>query len=382
MTTKRTLHILLIGNYIPMGQQSMLRFAELMRRLYSQAGHEVLLLQPKVVAGRLGRSAHHGIGKWLAYVDRLVLFHRSLRRALVWADVVHICDQGNALFVPWLRGKPHLVTCHDVLAIRGARGCIDGYRVGPSGRVLQRWILHGLRRATHVVCDSTQTRRELQEIAGLADTQCSVVPVALNYAYRPMAKGDADSRIAAVGVDPQSPYVLHVGGDQWYKNRVGVVRIFAELVNRHGYQRHRLVLAGKPWDANLAAVISDSGLGDRIAAVINADNETLRALYSRADFLLFPSLAEGFGWPIAEAMACGCPVVTTGRAPMTEVGGEAALYLDDPTDTEGCARRILDAMGSRERRVTLGFGQVARFDTPAMQAGYLNVVAHLTSGDF
>ncbi len=362
----------------------MLRFAELMRSLYVDAGHEILVLQPTMLVWRLaGRLLHdpiRGIGKWLSYLDRFVLFHISIRRALAWADVVHVCDQGNAMMALWFSGKPSLVTCHDVLAIRGAMGCIDGYRVGPSGRILQRWILNGLRCATHVVCDSMQTRRELQELTGLPDTQCSVVPVALNYGYRPMAKGDADSRIADVGVDPQSPYVLHVGGDQWYKNRVGVVRIFAELVNRPGYQRHRLVLAGKSWDAKLAAVISDSGLDDRIAAVVNADNETLRALYSRADFLLFPSLAEGFGWPIAEAMACGCPVVTTGRAPMTEVGGKAALYLDDPTDAEDCARRILEDMGSRERRVTLGFEQVARFNTPAMQAGYLEIIEQLTCG--
>ena len=380
MTAERSLRILLIGNYGRMRQQSMLRFAELMRRLYAEAGHEARLLQPAEVLGRLARNVNHGIGKWLGYADRFVLFRGPLRRALAWADVVHVCDHSNAMTVPWLRGKPHLVTCHDMLAIRGAAGRIDGYRVGFGGRVLQRWILAGLRRAGHVVCDSLQTRREFQELTGLPDTRVSVVPVALNHPYRPMTAGDAAARIAAAGLDPQSLYVLHVGGNEWYKNRVGVVRIFAELVKRPGYQAHRLVLAGKAWDADLAAAVAGSGLAGRIDAVVDADSETLRALYSRADFLLFPSLAEGFGWPIAEAMACGCPVVTTGRAPMTDVGGEAVLYLDDPADVAGCARRIVDAMGPRERRVALGFAQAARFDTAAMQAGYLAVVAQVTAG--
>ena len=379
MTEQHSLRILLIGNYVPMRQQSMLRFAELMRRLYSEAGHEVRLLQPVAVLGRWACHPERGFGKWLGYVDRFVLFRFSLCRALAWADVVHICDHSNAMTVPWLRGKPHLVTCHDVLAIRGAAGRIDGYRVGLSGQVLQRWILSGLQYAEHVVCDSLQTRREFQELAGLPDARVSVVPVAPNYSYRPMSAGDAAARIAAAGLDPQSPYVLHVGGDQWYKNRPGVVRIFAELVKRPGYQAHRLVLAGKAWDADLAAAVAGSSLAGRIDAVVDADNETLRALYSRADFLLFPSLAEGFGWPIAEAMACGCPVVTTGRAPMTEVGGEAALYLDDPADATGGARRIVDAIGPRERRVALGFAQAARFDTAAMQTGYLAVVAQVTA---
>ncbi len=371
------MRILLIGNYAPMRQQSMLRFAELMLRLYAEAGHEVRLLQPAEVLGRLARNVNHGIGKWLGYVDRFVLFRSPLRRALAWADVVHVCDHSNAMVVPWLRGKPHLVTCHDVLAIRGAVGRIDGYRPGPGGRILQRWILAGLRCAEHVVCDSLQTRREFKELAGLPDTRVSVVPVALNHPYRTMTAGDAAAQIAAAGLDPQSPYVLHVGGNEWYKNRPGVVRIFAELVKRPGYQAHHLVLAGKAWDADVAAAVAGSGLAARIDALIDADNETLCALYSRADFLLFPSLAEGFGWPIAEAMACGCPVVTTGRAPMTEVGGEAALYLDDPADAAGCARRIVESLGSREERAVQGLRQSARFDAAAMQAGYCAVLSRL-----
>lgn len=374
------MRILLIGNYGRMRQQSMLRFAELMRRLYAEAGHEVRLLQPAEVLGRLARNVDRGIGKWLGYVDRFVLFRGPLRRALAWADVVHICDHSSAMTVPWLRGKPHLVTCHDVLAIRGAAGRIDRYRVGTGGRVLQRWILAGLRRAEHVVCDSLQTQREFQELVGLPDARVSVVPVALNHPYHPMAAGDAAARIAAAGLDPQSPYVLHVGGNEWYKNRPGAVRIFAELVKRPGYQAHRLVLAGKAWDADLAAAVAGSSLAGRIDAVVDADSETLCALYARADFLLFPSLAEGFGWPIAEAMACGCPVVTTGRAPMTEVGGEAALYLDDPADAAGCARRIVESLGPRDERAARGLRQSERFDAAAMQAGYLAVVAQVTAG--
>lgn len=380
MTTKRSLHILLIGNYAPMRQQSMLRFAELMRRLYVEAGHEVRLLQPTEVLGRLARNVNHGIGKWLGYVDRFVLFRFSLRRALTWADVVHICDHSNAMTVPWLRGKPHLVTCHDLLAIRGARGGIAEHRVRFTGRLLQRWIVSGLRHAQRVVCVSRQTARELQQAAGIAAAKVSVVPNALNYPYAPMPQAEATLRMRTIGLSLSQPYVLHVGGNDWYKNRPGVVRIFAELVKRPGYAAHRLVLAGKAWDADLAALVAGSGVAGRTDAVVDADNEMLRALYSRANFLLFPSLAEGFGWPIAEAMACGCPVVTTGRAPMTEVGGEAALYLDDPADAAGCARRIVDAMGSRERRVALGFAQAARFDAAAMQTGYLAVVAQATAG--
>lgn len=264
-------------------------------------------------------------------------------------------------------------------AFRSAHKLGDALLVLFLGRLLQRWIVSGLRLVQRIVCVSRQTAHELQKAAGIVAAKVSIVLNALNYPYVPMPQAEATQRVRAIGLPSSQPYVLHVGGNDWYKNRVGVVRIFAELVKQSSYQEHRLVLAGKAWDADLAALVAGSDLAGRIDAVDDADNETLRALYSRADFLLFPSLAEGFGWPIAEAMACGCPVVTTGREPMTEVGGEAALYLDDPTDAAGCARRIVDAMGPRERRVALGFAQAARFDTASMLAGYLEVVAQVTS---
>ena len=377
MKAQRSLRILLIGNYAPMRQPSMLRFAELMQRLYTDAGHEVRLLQPPVVLGRLARSVEHGIGKWLGYWDRYVLFWFTLRRALSWADVVHICDHSSAMVVPWLRGKPHLVTCHDLLAIRSAQGDIAEHRVRFTGRLQQRWILSGLRRAQRVVCVSRQTAHELQQAAGMAAAKVSVVQNALNYPYTPMPQPEAMQRMSAMGLQPSLPYVLHVGGNDWYKNRPGVVRIFAELAKRPAYAAHHLVLVGKSWNEDLADAVRSSGCAERIHAVFNADNEALRALYSRADFLLFPSLAEGFGWPIAEAMACGCPVVTTGRAPMTEVGGDAVLYLDDPLDASGSARRIAQMLEARESLVHAGLAQAAKFNMAAMQAGYVAALARL-----
>ncbi|WP_198660029.1 glycosyltransferase [Acidithiobacillus ferrivorans] len=74
------------------------------------------------------------------------------------------------------------------------------------------------------------------------------------------------------------------------------------------------------------------------------DNENLRALYSGAALLLFPSLQEGFGWPIVEAQACGCLVATTNRAPMTAVGGQGDIYFD-VSDACGAAAAITRAWG-------------------------------------
>jgi glycosyltransferase involved in cell wall biosynthesis len=125
------------------------------------------------------------------------------------------------------------------------------------------------------------------------------------------------------------------------------------------------------------------------------DNDTLEALYSHAELLLFPSLAEGFGWPIAEALACGCPVITTDAAPMTEVGGDVAVYLPRlaPADdanvwADNGAQVLVEVLkrppAERERRAAMGCAWASRFAADVAIEGYLSIyqrVMALASSD-
>jgi glycosyltransferase involved in cell wall biosynthesis len=372
------LKILLVGNYENLRQQSMQRFAEMLREGLTAAGHEVWLVRPPVWLGRL-RRGETGLAKWIGYFDRFLLYPPQLRRQIRWADVVHICDQANAVYVRYLRGKPHLVTCHDMLAIRAALGEIPESPTGWTGRLYQRWILRGLRKALAVACVSGQSAEELQRAAGLPEARVTVVHNALNYPYRPMAAAEAETHLQALDLEPAQPFFVHVGGNQWYKNRSGVLRLFAELIKHPAFARHRLVMAGKPWTDEMRVLCTELKLDDRVDECADVANEQLRALYARAEALLFPSLAEGFGWPIAEAQACGCPVVTTGRPPMNEVGGEAAIYID-PADPAGAAGRIAAALTERERWRTASVENAARFSTHAMVEGYLQCYATVACG--
>jgi glycosyltransferase involved in cell wall biosynthesis len=361
--------ILLIGNYVHNRQQSMQRFAELMQELLRTAGHEVRLLRPAPFFGKL-QPGETGLGKWLGYIDRFVLFQPRLRREGAWADVVHICDHANAVYVTSLGDKPHVVTCHDLLAIRSALGEISGNPTGWSGRIYQRWILRGLRHAQHVVCVSTQTQAELLRVAPLPAARTRVVADALNYPYCPMPPDEARARLQSLGATGGWPFFLHVGGSQWYKNRPGLVRIFGQLAALPAFELHHLVMAGKPWPLELRELVQRSGLAGRIHEWTEVSNEDLCALYSLAEALLFPSLAEGFGWPIAEAQACGCPVVTSDRAPMTEVGGAGAVYID-PDDEAAAARTIAEALPRRNQLVQAGLLNAERFSGAEMLSAYL-----------
>lgn len=360
--------VLLIGNYANARQESMQRFAEMMRRGLVATGFDVQLLRPPVVLGRMCRG-EEGLAKWFGYIDRFILFPALLRWRVRWADIVHICDHANAVYIPHLCRKRHILTCHDLLAIRAARGEISESPTRWSGKIFQRWILRNMRRAQVVACVSEHTRAEVLRIVGLPYDRVIVVSNALNYPYRRMARDEALVRLKHLGVDPKAPYLLHVGGNDWYKNKLGMIRIFNSLVCRPRFRNFHLVTVGKPWNLATRSLVTDLSLSAQVHELINVSNEELRALYSSAQALLFPSLEEGFGWPVVEAQACGCLVITTQRSPMTEVSGGAAIFVD-PAEIESAAFQIESAWERRSQLVNDGLANAKHYDLQMMIDGY------------
>jgi len=340
--------VLLVGNYLPDGQQSMQIYASMMQEELRRRGHEVRLLRPPAVLGA-HLSPDSPWFKWAGYVDKFALFRAELSRTARMADIVHICDHSNAMYVPLLKRRPHLVTCHDVLAIRSAMGHFPENRVGATGRIFQRLIARGLRRAQSVLCVSRKTRDDLEQYVGIAAERLQVVPNALPWPYRPLSRNACGPLLQGLGIGAEDTFFLHVGGDHWYKNRPGVIAIFAQLRRMPQYAGARLVMAGAPLSGELHALARQHQVSGALVEASGVSHETLQALYSRALALLFPSLEEGFGWPILEAQACGCPVATTNRPPMSEVADGAAVLIDprvleNPGMLEKAAQSIADAL--------------------------------------
>lgn len=379
------MRILLVANYLPDAQESMQRFAALLGTGFAHAGHTVRTLRPSVIAGCVARN--DSAAKWLGYVDKFALFPRVLREAAAWAQIVHVCDHSNAFYMKYLAGRPHVVTCHDLLAVRSAIGDIPRRETRWSGRRLQSMILTGLGRARHIVCVSDSTRHDVLRIVPDAARQHNKITRiynGLNYPYAPMDRGQAEGRLTRLGLSPRRPFLLHVGGNQWYKNRPGVIDIFARLRTLEDGRDLALVMAGKPWTAELRQLILSRKLESSAVELSNVPEEDLRALYSSAELMLFPSLAEGFGWPVIEAQACGCIVAASNFAPMTEVGGDAAIYVD-PADPESAALKLWKVLRSAPGlRVALrqaGLRNAARFSAASMIGAYLNLYQGLTEGE-
>jgi glycosyltransferase involved in cell wall biosynthesis len=370
--------ILLIGNYQLDAIQSMDRFTSMLETHLTEFGHQVRVIRPISYFGRFHLSSQF-IKKWLGYIDKLILFPSQLRQVLSWADVIHICDPGNAIYIKYLDKKPHVVTCHDLLAIRSGLGEFPEHQAKWTGKKLQKMIIKGLNQADQVVCVSEETRSDLLRLGSLDKSFVSCIPIGLNYPYTPMTVEKSKEYLEALGLSQNHQFILHVGGNFWYKNRLGVLEIFYQLTLKNKTNNFYLVMAGKPITQEMYRFIKKHNIGAKIIELVDIDNENLRALYSSATALLFPSLYEGFGWPIIEAQACGCPVFTSNRPPMNDVGGEAAIYLEVDNNYEKAAEKIIDYFPVLEEYKIKGLINCERFKINTMITQYIEIYKQVIS---
>jgi len=330
-------------------------------------GHQVVLVRPVPLFSRLTKRP--GLQKYLGYIDKFLLFPPRLSRLAKTFDLVHVTDHSNSMYLRTVRRRPNLITCHDVLAIRAAHGEFSQQTTGWTGKLLQRWILSGLRTAEHVASVSAKTASDLGKLTGLSAGQIRVIQNPLHSSFGPGAPHPHDL-FPGMGLSESDAYFLHVGGNQWYKNRLGVLRIYAQLIMMPEFATARLVMAGKPWTDAMRDFVHHGRLGDRVIEAVDVSNRQLQSLYCNAIALLFPSLEEGFGWPIVEAQACGCPVITNGRQPMLEVAGDAAIFID-PDEPAAAAEAIAARLAHRDQLCAAGFRNLDRFDEKAIVDQYI-----------
>lgn len=331
--------ILLIGNYPPDRQHSMLRYSEWLKGILNERRFEAELFQPAAMFGKLAKPDHPG-QKLLGYIDKFLVFPSMLLARAGRYDLIHICDHTNAPYRLFARGIPVAITCHDMIGIKGMLGEFDRPRPRWSGRLLQKWALSSLKKIKFACCVSENTREDLERLAPSAERQCRVIPNPV-IGFSPMAPGEAEHELRSAGIDPDAPFFLSIGNNIWHKNRAGILRIFAETLKRPQLAGMQLICAGAELSTELKKLTSELGIAPRVREVLFPSNSLVRALYSRAAALLFVSLYEGFGWPIVEAQACGCPVIISNREPMISIAGEPAVIVDPALPAEA-ARIIAD----------------------------------------
>lgn len=376
------MRFILIGNYPPDKQQSMERFATMLASGFSKEEHDATIWRPVVFFGRLCKSTTTGLGKWMGYLDKWILFplilhirlqHKKYQSANIH---FHICDHSNSYYLKQLPVDRTVITCHDVLAIRGALGHEDAF-VGASkaGRILQNWILNNLTGAHKLAAVSWTTYQQLCALDTIHPKDHTknwmVIYNAFNADFRPLPTEEANGLLREAGIDPGMPYLLHVGSGLPRKNRKLLIDML--MVLGSGWEGN-ICFAGEPLEKDLVTYAGTLGLKHRITAVVNPDHSTLVALYSACAAFVFPSLSEGFGWPVIEAQACGAPVIASSLNPLPEVSGGCALHADPVRPADFADAFIsLQNKRTREELISKGFENAKRFNVSRMTHAYLDL---------
>jgi glycosyltransferase involved in cell wall biosynthesis len=379
------MRIVLLAHPGFMHSQSMPRFARMLQQAYLARGHDVVLWVPQPHLHRL--LPQGPLAKWAGYVDQYLLFPLWLRAAVgrePQSTLFVMTDQAQGPWVPYTRQRPLVVHVHDLLALRSALGDVPENPTGFTGRIYQRYIRKGFERARHFICISRRTQQDLQRFSAVRPHTIEVIYNGLNYPYQPTPAAQAVQILKSAGHSvPEHGLLLHVSGNQWYKNVTGVLRLYAHHVRVHA-KPLPLWLIGVPLTPAVQAALSEVPSQGKVHFVYDLSNAELQAVYSLSRAFLFPSLAEGFGWPIVEAQACGCPVITTNDTPMNEIGGPEARYLPPlrpQDDAQAWARDGANVLGAMldvsdeecQRRSTACVQWARHFDADTAIDHYLQI---------
>jgi glycosyltransferase involved in cell wall biosynthesis len=245
-----------------------------------------------------------------------------------------------------------VITLHDLIHVKYAReysSFVKGYYA--------LVVRHALRRAAKIVTDSESSSLDIQEWAKVDKNRIAVIPLAAEASYKMKCEHE-EMRQAKCKFGVNEKYILYNGSRKSNKNVPSLIKAFIKLRNEKR-MNHRLVISGERNDAVLKAdlrLIREIRNGETLKGEIiytgYVSDEELALLYSGADLFAFPSFYEGFGLPVLEAMACGCPVVTSRVSSLPEVCGDAARYVD-PYDVNSIADGIYSVSNEESLRRNL-----------------------------
>jgi len=358
------LAITVLAHYPPTAGLSMRAFVQLLCEDLEARGHRVRCESAPVLLGRL--RLPQTWRKWLGYVDCFVLYPLLFRcRQLLApaADLYVLSDQALGPWLPLLGCQPHVIHCHDFLALDAALAAPGQHqhRIGWSGRLYQRLIRWGFGRGRCFLSVSQATRSQLHARLRQPPLLSAVLLNPVPERFAPRSQASCAPVLQAVfGAEVPQGFLLHVGRG-WYKNRLGVLQIWERLrAGDASRQALPLVLVGALEPELEAWVQQRPALGPSLWVLDAASDDLVVALYNRAAALLFPSYGEGFGWPVLEALACGCAVVATAIPPLLEVGGPWLTTMAPAPPPSEAGRQGWVAAGARALAAQLGLEAQAR----------------------
>ena len=233
----------------------------------------------------------------------------------------------------------------------------DHFREGKRRCVLE---------ADAVICISETTRQDVLRFYELNSDSIFVVPLACSDFFRQLGQRGNDPETLT-----KKPFLLYVGSRAHYKNFGRLIQAYSVWGDRNEVA---LVVAGSSWSASEELRLAELGIQDRVRLLTDIDDEKLCQLYNHAAAFVYPSLYEGFGIPLLEAMACGCPVIASHIPATIEVAGECPIYFE-PTEVDELVNAFDVALseGRDSERTNVGLQRVKQYSWNKTAAQTLEV---------
>jgi len=273
--------------------------------------------------------------------------------------------------VPQLRVSRSIVTIYDIIFEFHPE-----YFVEKFVKFYRRWVPRGIRRADRVVAISECTKNDIVTRYGVNPDKVRVIYCAAGDAFVPITD---QGRLEEVRVKYGLPekFILFVGSLEPRKNLMRLLEAYAAVKDRIP---HKLVISGKPgwYYREFLERIKEPELAGHVHYTGYADADDLPCLYNLAEIFIYPSLYEGFGLPVLEAMSCGAPVITSDTSSMKEIGEGAALLVD-PKSPEDIKNALLKMQQEDTRRKfrELGFKRAGRFSWDGIIRDYISLYEDL-----
>lgn len=365
------LRVALVCDFPEEGWHSMDLFGDMLQQQYRQNHANEIASRQLHAPFRLrfsGLFPHSAAERLLWNADRFINrfrdYPRWLKTQVNRFDLFHLIDHSYGQLVSALPPERTIVTCHDLDTFR----CLLEPQIERRPkwfRAMTQKTLSGFLRAAYVICPSNSTRTALLDQGWFSQNRISVIYPGVDPVFFSAAEPKARQNLTEITGGSDEAYLLHVGSTARRKRIDVLIRVLA-AVSRE-FPKIRLVRVGGALTADQKALAAGLGVADRIFQAPLLSKDQLASIYRQAIMLLQPSDAEGFGLPVIEAMACGCPVVASDIAALREAGGTAARYCP-PADIEAWSERIIEML--REREAAPGQWERRRADASRHASGY------------
>jgi len=284
---------------------------------------------------------------------------RFVRMLNKLGDSVHLPNHHLGRYGNFLK-VPYIITVHDLIRYFDMDG--EETFIRPPNRRDRHYLnldYEGIRKAMGIIAVSQSTKNDLIHHLSIPDERISVVYEGIDHSlFQPVSH-----RIY------NRPYILFVGTEHPRKNFTTLLKAFSQLKSEPGFKELKLVKVGSAggqeadFRGKTMETVKALGLVNEVIFTDFVPEADLPAYYSGAEVFVLPTLYEGFGFPVLEAMACACPVVTSNTSSLPEVTGEAGIMVD-PHDTDSLAqamRQVLTDSELRDNMIRKGLEQSKRF---------------------